>query len=92
MDEVFVGDVGTEMSLDCEMDISSATVMRIVVKKPNGKRVRWAAQADGTSAIKYVIQAGDLDVAGDWDMQAYVEMPTWSGHGVVTTLKVKNTV
>lgn len=37
-------------------------------------------------------QAGDLDVAGDWQLQAYVEFPTWKGRGEVATLKVKNTI
>ena len=90
MDEVFVGDVGTVISLECGTDISAATVRRIVVKKPNGYRVQWTASADGTTAIKYATQDGDIDMAGDWDMQAYVELPTWKGKGGVTTLKVRN--
>ena len=40
----------------------------------------------------FVVQAGDLDVAGDWQLQAYVEFPTWKGRGEVATLKVKNTI
>ena len=92
MDEIFVGDVGTAISLDCEVDISAASVRRIVVRKPNGRRVQWTAVADGTTKIKYVTQAGDLDVAGDWDMQAYVELPTWKGRGAISTLKVRNTI
>lgn len=92
MDEVFVGDVGTVISLDCEVDISAASVRRIVVRKPNGHRVQWMAVADGTTKIKYVTQSGDIDMAGDWDMQAYVELPTWKGRGAISTLKVKNTI
>ena len=45
-----------------------------------------------SDGIKYVVQAGDLDVAGDWQLQAYVEFPTWKGRGEVATLKVKNTI
>ena len=44
------------------------------------------------TSIKYVVQAGDIDMAGDWDMQAYVELPTWKGRGAISTLKVRNTI
>ena len=48
---------------------------------------------DMKDEIDLVIPAeGDLDVAGDWQLQAYVEFPTWKGRGEVATLKVKNTI
>lgn len=92
MSDIFVGDVGTEISLDCGIDVANATVKKIIVKKPDGKRVQWVAQLDGTNAIKYTTALGDIDVAGDWDMQAYIELPTWRGKGSVATMKVKDPI
>ena len=92
MSDVFVGDVGTVISLDCGTSVATATVCQIIVKKPNGRRVTWPAVQDTATSIKYVIQAGDLDIAGDWQLQAHVEFTTWKGRGEVATLKVKNTI
>lgn len=88
MTTVFVGDVGTEISLDCGVDVSSATIRNIVVRKANGSKITWGAVADGTNAIKHVTILGDLDVPGAWKLQAYVEMPDWKGFGEVATLVV----
>lgn len=90
MTTVFVGDVGTEILLDCGTDISTGTLLKIKAKKPTGARVAWTAALDGTDRIKYAVQAGDLDVAGPWSLQAYVEMPGWSGHGEIAALSVSN--
>ena len=88
MTTVFVGDVGTEISLDCGVDVSTATVRNIIVRKQNGSKLTWGAVADGTNAIKHVSILGDLDAPGTWKLQAYVEMPGWKGFGEVATLVV----
>ena len=88
MTTVFVGDVGTEISLDCGVDVSTATVRNIVVRKQNGGKLTWGAVADGTNAVKHVTILGDLDAPGSWKLQAYVEMPGWKGFGEVATLVV----
>ena len=91
MSEVFVGDVGTEIVLECGVPITTATVMRIYVRKPTGTAV-WSAVADTSTSIKYVTGIGDLDVAGEYRLQAYVEMPGWKGRGSVARLTVSNAI
>lgn len=81
MSKVYVGDSGTEIILDCGTDISDATVREIVARKPTGQVVTWTAVASGTNGIKYTLQAGDLNQAGVWTLQAKVTTPTWSGRG-----------
>lgn len=44
--------------------------------------------ADGTIAIKHVTILGDLDVVGNWKLQAYIEMPSGRWSGEVATLNV----
>lgn len=92
MTTLFVGDVGTEIALDCGVDISTATVRNIVVRKSNGAKVTWAASADGTDGVVYTTLADDINVAGPWSLQAYIEMPGWKGYGAVVKLNVINPV
>ncbi len=88
MTSLFVGDVGTEIVLDCGRDLSSANVMNIVARNPLGVRITWPASLDGTNSIKYTTTAGDIDVDGIWHLQAYIQMPGWCGFGAIATMHV----
>ncbi len=88
MDNLFIGDTGTQIILDCGINISSATILHILCRKPDGSKVTWSGVLEGTNTIKYTVGTGDLDVAGTWELQAYVEMPGWKGRGEWSTLKV----
>lgn len=82
MTTMFVGDEGTEIILNCGVDVTATTVRRIIARKPGGAKVVWEAMLEGTTSIKYVAQAADL-TAGRWEFQAYVEMPGWKGFGEI---------
>lgn len=88
MSALYVGDVGTEIVLDCVADVSAASARTIVVRKPNGHRVEWAASPEETTSIKYVTAPGDIDLAGVWRVQARVTLPDWEGYGEVGTFEV----
>lgn len=90
MTTVFVGDEGTEVVLDCGTNVSTATVRSIVVRKPDGTKVTWGAVAEGANSVRYVTVTGDIDMAGNWKLQAYIEMPGWKGFGDVSTLTVSS--
>lgn len=84
------GDVGTEIVLDCGFTVSTATVMQIVARTPKGEKKTWSAILEGTTKIKYTLATGDLNMAGTWQLQAYIEMPGWKGHGLPISLNVSN--
>jgi hypothetical protein len=94
MSNYFVGDVGTPIVLDVGADIYDAVSMHMVVRKPSGKTVEWEATLGPVNSIgqyttiMYVTQEGDWDEPGVWKIQAYIELPTWSGHGDVVTFKL----
>lgn len=88
MTTIFVGDIGTELVLDCGVDISTATVRRIMAKDPRGVVHTWEGIAEGTTSIKYTVLSGDIDLTGAWKVQAYIEMPTWKGHGTQSSFNV----
>lgn len=87
---MFVGDVGTSIELDTGVDITSATTVQIDYLKPGASTsASWDAEVFETTKVRYFTEAGDVDVDGDWDMQVYVEMPSWSGHGEVALVHVE---
>jgi len=90
----YVGAVGTEIVVDTEEDISTATVLKLLVKKPCGAEVEWVGELGPPNTvgvyttIKYVVATGDWDTAGWWTVQAYVAMPGWSGLGATVKFKL----
>lgn len=88
MNKVYVGDIGTEIILDCGSNITTATVLQIRAQKPSGAVVTWTAAISGTNSVRYVVASGDLDEAGAWILQAYVRLPAWDGLGESYRLRV----
>jgi hypothetical protein len=81
IEEVHVDDIGTDFQLTIKecidgkieiVNVQAATDLWILFKKGDGTFLKKIATlvTDGTDGkIRYVSQAGDLDVAGDWEMQ-----------------------
>lgn len=89
MSKVYVGSIGTVITLDCGEDVSAASVRKIKAKRPDGTTVDWTAVADGTNGIAYTTVADDLNQAGVWYLQAYVELSGgWKGPGDTVVLMV----
>lgn len=84
----YVGDVGTEIIVDTCSDLTAATVTNLVVEKPDGTTHMWVGSVYEITKIRYVVQVGDFDQAGEYYVQAYVEMPGWSGYGTTTSFRV----
>jgi len=85
----YVGEIGLEIKAfvgDSE-DISAATDVKFLVKKPDGTETEWAATAhteDGDNGAYYIIhttESGDLDQAGTYRLQAYFTLGSWTGLG-----------
>jgi hypothetical protein len=81
MSKLYVGDEGTEMLVDTGSDLSTATLLQLKVKQPDGTTVSWTGSQKETTKITYTIQAGEFAQAGKHYLQAYVESPTWTGLG-----------
>lgn len=88
MSKTYVGDIGTEILLDTQVDISTATSVSILARKPDGTKTTWSAQVSGGTNVRYVTQNNDLDVEGVWNLQAHVVSPTWSGHSEAVEFSV----
>lgn len=87
--EIHVGDVGTEFiatirdELGGLVDPSLASTRQMRFKKPDGTIVTKPAAlvTDGSDGkMKYISVTNDLDTAGSWQVQGYVEIGSgkWS--------------
>lgn len=83
MGKIYKDDVGTEIILDCETDITNALSFIIKVRKPDKTEVEWVAELkpNETTKMRYFIQEGDLDQKGKYFVQAYPDLDTWQGRG-----------
>ena len=90
---IYVGDIGVEINYNCLEDISAATLLQLNYRKPGGDTGFWVAVADGTQALKYVTAAiADLDRAGLWRIQPYIELPGFAGHADAKMFRVAEPV
>jgi hypothetical protein len=89
--EIYVGDTGTVLVLDCGQDISTATALSIEARKPNGDTVSWGGTLEGTSAVRFDTLADSLDAPGKWKLQSLVTTPAgvWRGKTVLLTVLAK---
>lgn len=87
----YVGDTGTEIIVDTCSDITTATKVALLVLKPNASAAEeWIGTVEEETKIKYVVKVNDFDVAGEYRMQSYVEMPGWEGRGNTARFKVSD--
>lgn len=85
----YVGDIGTELIVDVCVDITSATAAKLYVLKPGATAaVEWVAGVYQTQYLRHVCVAGDLSVAGEYKVQAWVQLPNGSWRGDVATFRV----
>lgn len=78
MAKAYVGDIGTKIEVNTYIDLTTATVMQLKIKKPDGTIMTKTATipvgltaADGK--IVYTTIAGDFDQAGLYLVQPYIE-------------------
>ncbi len=95
--KVYVDDTGTELLIDVGPDISTATIFEINVKKPDNTIETWPVNPahwpgidddHPANVIKYIINTGNLNLAGSYKIQPYIEMPTWTGSGETSSFQV----
>jgi len=81
----FKGMVGLKIILNTG-NIADLTTLKILYQKPSGTSGEWTAVAESASSLSYTTQAGDIDEAGNWKLQAYGEGTAWQGPGCVVNL------
>ena len=77
------------------IDVSTATVKYIYFQKPDGTKKKKTAvfYTDGSDGkIQYTTVSGDIDQAGLWQVQGYVEISSGKFFTVKTNFSVLNTL
>ena len=72
-------------------DLASAEVKKILYTKPGGTKGEWEATASGTKLV-YNLQNGDIDIVGQWKLQAYIEVGGLKGFGSIVTKHFENSL
>jgi hypothetical protein len=84
MGKIYQNDVGVEIRVATTVDFNTATVKQIKVRKPDLVEVTWTAtlyNGDAThKTLSYTTLAADLDVLGEYEVQAYGEWTSASKH------------
>ena len=90
MSKIYVGDLGTEVSLDTGVDLASATATKIRVTKPDRTFFYWDAEVVDDTKLSYItsMEASEWDMSGTWRFQAYVILPYWGGHGETLAIPI----
>jgi hypothetical protein len=95
MSKAFVGDVGTVITLEVGLDLTSADTTNIRVKKVSPthdiETVYWEGDVFDTTKIKYVTEEGDFDVPGVYKLQSLISFSgsdTKRLHGDIVELDV----
>lgn len=73
-----------QLSLDTGISLTSAVNPKILYVKPDGTKGEWVATISGTS-VQYNLSNTDINVAGTWQFQAYVEIGGKIGRGEIVT-------
>ena len=76
--------------LNTMVDISAANAARILYKKPGGKAGYWVAAVINTTYVQYTFTGIELNLAGTWELQAYVEIGGLKGYGEIVKQIVDN--
>jgi len=93
--KIYLNDIGTRFEIDTGVDVTAATKVGLVVKKPDGTVVNWAGHIDTTDPLQknnviYVAGIGDFDQPGFYIAQATVTFTNWSGRGEAFTFQVND--
>lgn len=80
-DKHYQNEIGTAIILQTGVDISTATVHKIFLKKPDGTSEEKTATIENTTDLQYITITGDLAECGEYMAQGYVELPSgWKGY------------
>jgi len=88
MGKIYVGDVGTEIIVDCGEDITNGVDPVLKVLLPDGTEVEWTCSVVETTKLRHVSDANTFKVKGQHKLQAYPNLPNWIGRGKTKAITV----
>jgi hypothetical protein len=87
-DKHYVGELGTEVLIEANSDITSASGVYLSVKKPDSTVEEWDAVVVSGYWLRHIVQSGDFDQAGEYSVQPWIAVSGWSGYGETDTFRI----
>ena len=101
MGKHYIGEIGTQILLDCGINLSDIITPRIYYKKPSGIVGTWVgvlyssysdlALAIGTYFVSYTLAGTDANVSGEWEFQAVVANTAGTWYGETAKMSIYGT-
>jgi hypothetical protein len=85
---IYKGQSLIKITLETGQDLTEASAVKILYKKPDGTKGSWTATTNGT-AIEYNVVSGNIDQEGSWQLQSEITISGRTGYGQVTMMKVE---
>lgn len=94
--QIHKDDVGTKLLVTVTddgvaVDISSASSLSVIIRKPDGESLTRTGVLDSSGTdgkMYYITVAGDLDEAGHYKIQGKVVLPSGTFYTSISTFKV----
>jgi hypothetical protein len=87
----YVGEINTEIRVDCGIDVSLASTRKIFFKKPNGIVLEKTPTVYNNRYMRFFTVLGDLDISGEYELQTYIVLNGWTGRGQTARFVVYDT-
>lgn len=81
MSKHYVNDIGVNLIINCNQNISTATSRTIEITKPDGSTSSVAGTIYASSYLKYTSVSGTFSIAGKYFAQAKFILDGWNGRG-----------
>ena len=75
----YVGEYGTQITVNCVATITTASPVALIVRKPDHTRAVWLPSISGASALIYTTVQGDFNQEGRYSLQASMQVGGWAG-------------
>jgi len=87
---VYAEVIRLKIILNVGVNIDASTTRQIKYRKPDGTSGYFAATLESSTSISYTTTStADLNIKGSWKLQAYIVTPTWTNHGDIIRLNVR---
>lgn len=88
-----VGDIGTIIRFSTATDISAMCLLNLKFQMPDGSTTTYTASVYNTYAAQTTTTVStQLDAAGEWLLQIYVELAAWQGHSDIKSFTVEDRI
>lgn len=85
---IYVGDIGTTLTIDAGADISTQTSLQLRIKKPDNTILVMPAVLSGSNNAVVVSDVSTFTIAGEYVCNLLVTLPVGQWTGETFTLQV----